>query len=105
MDLCAAVAATWKLRNIKGLSRKARLRLKDNIFASFTLISYVMLWGSIKGSECRKIFNHLNHLIPDLSFSHGIKQKVVTFLYKLSPALYYAIRKILKWLTPSPFGK
>ena len=105
MDLCAAVAATWKLRNIKGLSRKARLRLKDNIFASFTLISYVMLWGSIKGSECRKIFKHLNRLIPDLSFSHGIKQNVVTFLYKLSPALYYAFRKILKWLTPSPFGK
>ena len=104
MDLCAAVAATWKLDKIKGLSHKARLKLKDNIFTSFTLISYVMLWGSIKGSECRKIFNHLNHLIPDLSFSHGIKQRVVTFIYKLSPSLYYAFRRLLKMFTPSPYG-
>ena len=104
MDLCMAVAATWKLRNIEGLSPETRLRLNDNIFVSFTLISYVMLWGESTRSERCEVFNHLNHLIPDLSFSHGIKQKVVTFLYKLSPELYYAIRKILKGLTPSPYG-
>lgn len=103
MDLCVAVAATWKLRNIEGLSNKTRLKLNDNIFVSFTLISYVMLWGESTSSERREVFSHLNRLIPDLSFSHGIKQKVVTFLYKLSPELYYAIRRILKGLTPSPY--
>ena len=105
MDLCAAVAATWKLRNVEGLSPKTKLKLNDNIFVSFTLISYVMIWGECSKSDRREIFSYLNLLIPDLSFSHGIKQNVVTFLYKLSPALYYAFRKILKWLTPSPFGK
>lgn len=104
MDLCMAVAATWKLRNLEGLSPETRLRLNDNIFVSFTLISYVMLWGESTRSERREIFNHLNRLAPDLSFSHGIKQKVVTSLYKLSPELYYAIRKILKGFTPSPYG-
>lgn len=104
MDLCVAVAATWKLRNMEGLSQKTRLRLNDNIFVSFTLISYIMLWGVIKVSERREIFCHLNRLIPDLSFSHGIKQKVTTFLYKLSPELYYIIRRLLKVFTPSPYG-
>jgi len=103
-DLCVAVAATWKLRNMEGLSPKTRLRLNDNIFVSFTLISYVMLWGESRRSERREIFNHLNRLIPDLAFSHGMKQRVVTFLYKLSPELYYIIRRLLKMFTPSPYG-
>ena len=104
LDLCVAVAATWKLRNIEGLSPTAKLRLNDNIFVSFTLISYIMLWGAVKVSERREIFSYLNSLVPDLSFSHGIKQKVTTFLYKLSPGLYYIIRRLLKVFTPSPYG-
>jgi hypothetical protein len=104
MDLCAAVAATWKLRNVEGLSPKTKLKLNDNIFVSFTLISYIMLWGAVKVSERREIFSHLNRLIPELSFSHGMKQKTVTFLYKLSPELYYIIRRLLKVFTPSPYG-
>lgn len=104
LDLCVAVAATWKLRNIEGLSPTAKLRLNDNIFVSFTLISYIMLWGAVKVSERREIFSYLNSLVPDLSFSHGIKQKVTTSLYKLSPGLYYIIRRLLKVFTPSPYG-
>lgn len=104
MDLCVAVAATWKLRNMEGLSPETRLRLNDNIFASFTLISYVMLWGQINGSERCEVFNNLKRLIPDLSFSHGVKQKVTTLLYQLSPQLYYVIRRLFKRFTPSPYG-
>lgn len=104
MDLCVAVASTWKLQNITGLSEEARLKLKDNIFVSFTLISYVMLWGINSGKERHEIFSYLNSLIPDLSFSHGIKQRMTTFLYKLSPAAYYAIRRLLKVFTTSPYS-
>lgn len=104
MDLCIAVASTWKLQNINGLSKEARLKLKDNIFVSFTLISYVMLWGINSGKERSEIFSYLNSLIPDLSFSHGIKQRMTTFLYKLSPVLYYAIRRLLKVFTTSPYS-
>ena len=104
MDLCVAVAFTWKLQNIKGLTEKTKLKLKDNIFVSFTLISYVMLWGKNNSKERREIFSYLNSLIPDISFSHGIKQRMTTFLYKLSPAAYYAIRRLLKVFTTSPYS-
>ena len=104
LDLCVAVASTWKLQNIKGLTEKTKLKLKDNIFVSFTLISYVMLWGKNNSKERREVFNYLNSLAPDLSFSHGIKQRITSFLYKLSPALYYASRRLLKVFTPSPYS-
>lgn len=98
MDLCAAVAATWKLRNIEGLSDEMKLRLCDNVFVSFSLIFYVMIKGVNSRKNRREIFSYLNNLAPDLVFSHGIKQKITTFLYQLSPAFYYAFRRVLKVL-------
>ena len=98
LDLCVAVAATWKLRNIEGLSQEMKQRLSDNVFVSFSLIFYVMLKGVISSKERREIFVYLNNLVPDLTFSHGIKQRVSTFLYKLSPAFYYASRRAYKEL-------
>lgn len=98
MDLCTAVAATWKLRNIKGLSDEVKLRLCDNVFVSFSLIFYVMIKGVKSCKDRREIFSCLNSQAPDLAFSHGIKQKITTFLYQLSPAFYYAFRRVLKVL-------
>lgn len=94
LDLCVAVAATWKLRNIEGLSEEMKLRLSDNIFVSFNLIFYVMLRGVSSSTERREIFDRLNNLAPDLTFSHGIKQRATMFLYRLSPELYCAFRRI-----------
>ena len=98
MDLCAAVAATWKLRNIEGLSNEMKLRLCDNVFVSFSLIFYVMIKGVNSRKDRREIFSYLNSLAPDLAFFHGIKQRITTFLYKMSPTLYYAFRRVLKML-------
>lgn len=99
LDLCAAVAATWKLRNIEGLSEEVRLKLKDNVFVTFSLIFYVMLRGVKSSTERHEIFCCLNNLAPDLSFSHGIKQRITTLLYRLSPVLYYALRRTRQVLT------
>lgn len=94
LDLCVAVASTWKLRNIEGLSDEMKTKLSDNVFVSFNLIFYVMQRGGQKSTECREIFCYLNNLAPDLTFSHGIKQKMTMFIYKLSPVLYYSLRRI-----------
>lgn len=99
LDLCIAVATTWEFRNLEGLSEKMKLRLSDNIFVSFNLIFYVMLRGVDSSKDRRDIFSCLNSLVPDLAFYHGIKQRTITFLYKLSPALYYAFRKAVMTLT------
>lgn len=98
LDLCVAVAATWKLRNMEGLSQEMKQRLSDNVFVSFSLIFYVMLKGVNSSKERREIFICLENLVPDLTFSHGIKQRVTTLLYKLSPAFYYAFRRAFKVL-------
>ena len=96
LDLCAAIAATWKLRNIEGLTKDLKLRLCDNVFVSFNLLFYVMLRGVNSRTERGEIYARLHNLAPDLTFSHGIRQKVTTFIYKLSPALYYSFRRVVQ---------
>ena len=98
LDLCAAVSATWKLRNIQGLSEEAKHRLGDNVFVSFSLIFYVLHRGKCSRSERNEVFSYLNTLAPDLTFSHGIRQRITMFLYRLSPELFFDCRRFLKAL-------
>lgn len=101
-DLCIAMSNTWRLKQMETLSPDVRVKLDNNIFVSFSLLIYFMLYG-IKSSEERKeIFAFLRNEISDLAFSNGLKQKVTSILFNSCPNLYFLIRKMLKWCTPKP---
>ena len=104
-DLITVIAGTWKLRKMEGLSPVVLHKLGDDVFALFSLLIYFMLYGMKDGKERQDVFLDLRNTVPDLDFSNGKKQKVIWFLYKLSPQLYFAIRLFLKNYTPKPnFG-
>ena len=101
-DLCIAIANTWKLRQIENLSSKARIKLDNDIFVSFSLLIYLMLYGIKKFKDRNEIFAFLRSEIPDLSFSNGLKQKVTSFLFDNFPHIYFYIRKLLIGYTTKP---
>ena len=101
-DLCISIASTWKLREIEGLPDYVRKKLNNNIFVSFTLLIYLMLYGIKNVKDRREIFAFLRSEVPDLKFSDGLKQKVTFWLFNLSPTFYFFIRQLLKWCTPKP---
>ena len=101
-DLCIVIASTWKLKKMEGLSQDVRLRLNDNIFTSFTLLIYFMLYGIKSREDREEIFAYLRHLVPDLQFSNGMKQRVTSWMFNCSPNGYFSIRKVLIGLTPKP---
>lgn len=104
-DLITAIAVTWKMKQMEGLSPAVLHKLGDDVFALFSLLIYFMLYGMKDGKERQDVFLDLRNTVPDLDFSNGKKQKVIWFLYKLSPQLYFAIRLFLKNYTPKPnFG-
>ena len=105
LDLCIAMSCTWKLRLLENLSIDVQKKLNDNIFASFSLLIYWMLYGIKNCTERKEIFVFLQHEVPDLFFSNGLKQIVTSVLFKGSPNFYFAIRRALKRYTPKPnFG-
>ena len=104
-DLVLVIAGTWKLRKLEGLSPSVMQKLEDDVFASFSLLIYLMLYGMKDAKQRQEVFHDLNQTVPDLNFSHGKKQKVTWFLYKLSPKWYFNFRLLIKTWTPVPnFG-
>ena len=101
-DLITVIAGTWKLRKIEGLSPAVLLKLEDDVFSSFSLLIYFMLYGMKDVKERQEVFQDLNNTVPDLNFSNGRKQKMTWFLYKHSPKLYFALRLFIKSWTPKP---
>lgn len=98
-DLCTAMVATWKLRNLEGLTEKAKLKLFDNVFVTFKLLFYVMNRCSLSKPDRIEIFDTLQRMAPDLAFSHGFIQKVSTQIYYLSPSIIYWLYKKMKIIT------
>ena len=104
-DLCISIASTWKLRNIEGLSPQVMKKLNNDIFASFKLLIYLMLYGLQNAKDRDEIYSFLRSKVPDIEFSDGYIQKITSFLFNSSPHFYFFIRKTLKKYTPRPnFG-
>ena len=104
-DLCIVIASTWKLRQIKELPHDVRQKLLDNIFTTFTLLIYFMLYGIKDIADRKDIFAFLHKQVPDLKFNNGMKQRLTSFLFRYSPHFYFYIRIVLKCYTRKPnFG-
>lgn len=101
-ELCLAIANTWKLKHLENMPSEVLKKLNDNLFASFSLLIYFMLYGINSPKEREEIFAFLRNEIPDLSFSNGLKQKITSFLFNNFPHFYFDIRLILKRFTPKP---
>ncbi len=86
-----AIAITWKLRQIEGLSSNLVYKLEDNVYISFRTMLYDIL-HSIKGKNDRYVLmNYINFQAPDLNFTHSIQQKLITFMVKKMPHLFINI--------------
>ena len=98
-DLCIAIAETWELRHIESMSAAAQKKLNNDIFASFSLLIYWMLRNNMNDADRKEIFIFLQHKVPDLFFSNGLKQIVTSILFKYAPNFYFTIRQALKSYT------
>lgn len=86
-----AIAITWKLRQIEGLSSNLVYKLEDNVYISFRTMIYDTL-HSIKDKNDRYVLmNYINFQAPDLNFTHSIQQKLITFMVKKMPHLFINI--------------
>lgn len=104
-DLCIAIENTWKLGEIQTFPIEVYTKLNNDVFTSFSLLIYFMLYGIERIEERREIVNFIKQRIPNLQFTNGYKQVITSFLFNNFPMIYIRIRQALKWCTPKPnFG-
>ena len=83
-----AIALTWKLRQIEGLSSDLLYKLEENVYISLRTIIYHTLRGIKDKNDRYALMDYINFQAPDLNFTHSIQQRVITFLIKKMPHLF-----------------
>lgn len=94
MDLNKVIARIWELKDMEGITRNERQRLLDNLFATFSFELWCISHNKNVLDDRRTIVNDLLNRVPDLWFSHGLKQLIVSSLFRLFPNTYLKLRSI-----------
>ena len=91
-DYCTAIAKTWELTHLDGLSPKVQNKLQEDIYTSFSAVLWIITHKINKSSDRIEIFDFLKQQAPDLCFRNGTKQKIDSFMYRHLPHLFIHIR-------------
>jgi len=91
-DFCTAIAKTWELTHLDGLSIKVQDKLQEDVYTSFSMMTWVTTHKIAGVSDRIDVIDFLKQQAPDLWFRTGIRQKVVSYLYRYSPHLFIHLR-------------
>ena len=83
-----AIALTWKLRQAEGLSSDLLYRLEENIYISFRTMIYHTIHGIKEKNDRYALIDYINFQVPDLRFTHSIRQRLTTMMIKRMPHLF-----------------
>lgn len=93
-----AIALTWQLRQIEGLTSDMVYKLEDNVYTSLRTMIYHTLHSIKQEKDRYALINYINFQAPDLYFTHGIQQRLITMMIKKMPHffinLYYRYAQI-----------
>lgn len=91
-DFCTAIAKTWELTHLDGLSPKVQNKLQEDVYTSFSAVLWIITHKIDKSSDRIDIFDFLKQQAPDLCFRNGTKQIIDSFMYRHLPHLFIHLR-------------
>lgn len=92
MDLCIAIAKTWNFTSNNQLSHNTILKIKENVYSSFSVLTYCTIHDLQHNKERIDILRNIKQIAPNIQFKNGIRQKTVNFMYKRLPRTYLNLR-------------
>ena len=82
-----AKALESAMKDMETISQDERQRLLDNLFATFSFALWCISHNQDVLTERKAIIRDLRKRVPDLWFSHGIKQLLVSSLFNDAPSV------------------
>ena len=86
-----AIALTWQLRQIEGLSSDLLYKIEENVYISFRSMIYDTLHGIKEKNDRYALMDYINFQAPDLNFTHSIQQRLITMMIKKMPQFFINI--------------
>lgn len=93
-DLNSSLSALINLKHLDGLSMACKRHLKDNIFISFNYGIWCITHNKMIYNQRKEIISDMRNKIKpkDLMFDNGLKQFVVSIMFRFFPYLYLMVR-------------
>ena len=103
MDFSIAISNTWKLRNKIKLNPAIDNKLRDNVRISFTEMIRHVCNHIHEDLKRKQIIDFIHNEEPDLSFTNGRKQKIMSYLYRNMPHTFISTFYVYKLLFEDKF--
>ena len=97
MDLNESIEKLWAFQNLPEITADIRQKIKDNTFVTLSFGLWCVSHNDALLPEWKTIVDDLKRRVPDLWFSHGLKQLFVSTVFRYIPGLYLKIRSIIKF--------
>lgn len=91
-DMCISISKSWELTHLQGTKPLILLKLKDNIFNHFKVLTLLLAHDISDASDRQRMIDFLQEVIPEMRFEHGYKQKIATFFFKKYPHCFIRLR-------------
>lgn len=88
------MARLWELRDSMTLTEEQNRKLMEILFATFSIEVWYITHNPELMAERESIIKDLKQQIPHLRFTNGIKQRLVSLMFKIMPSAYLKIRSL-----------
>lgn len=95
LDFNTVIAKLWDMFVYYPLSSLVRSQLMNTIFATFSISVWYISSNPLLLSQRKLIVSDLKCKVPNLYFSNGIKQKIISCIYHIAPCFYIKLRSII----------
>ena len=88
------IAKLWEFKETMTLAPAVEQKLMDTIFAVFSVEVWHIAHSSDLLAEHKSILADLKQRVPQLRFTHGPKQRLVSWAYRHTPSLYIRLKAL-----------
>ena len=93
-DFNEVIARLWKFWTTMTLQPEQHHKLMDTIFAIFSVEIWHIANNPELLSERKRIMDHLKQHVPDLRFTNGLKQRLISLFYRTAPSTYILLKSL-----------
>ncbi len=93
-DFNEVIAQLWRFWETMALQPEQRHKLMDTIFAIFSVETWHIANNPELLRERKRIMDHLKQRVPDLRFTNGLKQRLVSLCYHTAPSAYIQLKSL-----------
>lgn len=90
-DFSTSIAKTWELTSIEGLRTDVRQKLENDVFTSFSVLISTISHCTNSSKERIQIVDFLSKEMQNIQFKNGMKQKLISYIFKAMPRNYIRI--------------